>query len=144
MNYRDILAIEHGNRARRVTVGEVLESLAAGKTIEEILDDFPFLTHDLIQKCVDYDEAHKKALERFPKLGNKLRYRGNPLHYNLTMIARAKRNLRKGEIYTIQSLELGRSWCIVTLEETGKAEYELAFFDIFSESEQRFKHPAEY
>lgn len=89
------------------------------------------------------DEAHKKALERFPKKGNKLRYRGDPQHWHTNIIANAKRKLRIGEIYTLKSIELGRSWCYVTLEETGETEYSLGFFDIFSESEQRFKHPAE-
>jgi len=88
--------------------------------------------------------AHKKALERFPKSGNKLRYRGNPQDWHTNIIANAERELRIGEIYTLKSLELGRSWCYITLEETGETEYSLGFFDIFSESEQMFKHPSKY
>ena len=87
--------------------------------------------------------AHKKALERFPKSGNKLRYRGNPQDWHTNIIANAERELRIGEIYTLQSLELGRSWCLITLEETGKTEYSLGIFDIFSESEQKFKPTVE-
>jgi hypothetical protein len=89
------------------------------------------------------DAAHKRALERFPKPGNKLRYRGTNQYWHTDIIANAERELRIGEIYTLKSLELGRSWCLVTLKETGETEYSLGFFDIFSESEQRFKHPAE-
>ena len=91
-----------------------------------------------------YDAAHKRALERFPKSGNKLRYRGTTQFWFTNIIANAERELRVGEIYTLKSLELANSYCLVTLEETGEPKYSLAFFDIFSESEQRFKHPAEY
>ncbi len=87
--------------------------------------------------------AHKKALEKFPKSGARLRYRGDPRDWFTNIVANAERELRVGEIYTLKSLELGRSWCTVTLEETGETEYSLSFFDVFSESEERFKHLAE-
>lgn len=68
-------------------------------------------------------------LRGFPRPGAKLRYKGtNPFH-STDLIANAQRELRVGETYTLKMLRLGSSTCIITLEETGDAEYELAFFD---------------
>lgn len=48
MNYRDIITIEPGKRGgkpcirgMRITVDDVLDYLAPGMTVDEILDDFP-------------------------------------------------------------------------------------------------------
>lgn len=38
-------------RGMRITVYDVLEYLAGGMTIEEVLDDFPYLTRDDIRAC---------------------------------------------------------------------------------------------
>ncbi len=93
-----------------------------------------------IEKMLEQlDAAKKRALEKLPKPGSKLRYRGNPIHWITNIVNNAERELRIGEIYTLKSIELGRSWCLVTLKETGETQYSLAFFDIFSESEQKFK-----
>jgi len=61
MHYRDILTIEPGKRAgkpcirgMRITVYDVLSYLAAGKSIPEILADFPYLTEDDIRACLSY------------------------------------------------------------------------------------------
>lgn len=41
-------------RGMRVTVGMILGELAAGATIEEILDDFPYLEREDILQAIGY------------------------------------------------------------------------------------------
>ena len=79
------------------------------------------------------DEAYKEALERFPKPGAKLRYRGTTQFWFAELIANAERELRIGEIYTLKTVKLALSWAGITLEETGDTEYSLGFFDDPSE-----------
>lgn len=54
MNYREIITIEPGKRGSkpcirgmRITVYDVLDYLASGMTVEEILNDFPYLTAEV-------------------------------------------------------------------------------------------------
>ena len=61
MNYQHIISIEPGKRGSRpcirhmrIAVGDVLCWLAAGRTHQEILDDFPELTEDDIRACLAY------------------------------------------------------------------------------------------
>ena len=61
INYKGIITIEPGKRGgrpcirhMRITVYDVLDYLASGMTQEEILDDFPYLTADDIQACLQY------------------------------------------------------------------------------------------
>ena len=61
MDYREIITIEPGKRSGQpcirgmhITVYDVLSYLAAGMTMEEILDDFPFLTREDILACLAY------------------------------------------------------------------------------------------
>lgn len=61
MRYQDILTIEPGKRGgkpcirgMRITVYDVLSYLASGMTYEEILEDFPYLTHEDILACLSY------------------------------------------------------------------------------------------
>lgn len=39
-------------RGMRITVYDVLSCLASGMTPDEIMDDFPYLTHDDIRACL--------------------------------------------------------------------------------------------
>ena len=41
-------------RGTRITVQTVLEFLAAGDSIEEILEEYPKLTRSDVQACLDY------------------------------------------------------------------------------------------
>jgi uncharacterized protein (DUF433 family) len=68
MSYRDRITLEPGKRSgkpcirsMRITVYDVLEWLAAGMTSAEILDDFPELTGEDIQACLQYaaDREHQ-------------------------------------------------------------------------------------
>ena len=65
MDHTKIITIEPGKRSGkpcirglRITVQDVLGYLAAGMTIEEILDDFPDLTREDILACIAYADAN--------------------------------------------------------------------------------------
>lgn len=58
VDYRQIITIEPGMRSgkpcirgMRITVYDVLEYLAGGMTVDEVLADFPDLTLEDIQAC---------------------------------------------------------------------------------------------
>ena len=60
-SYRDIITIEPGKRsgracirALRIAVHDVLSYLAAGMTVDEVLEDFPMLTREDILACLAY------------------------------------------------------------------------------------------
>lgn len=61
MSYRDRITIDpnicHGKpciRGMRYPVALILELLAAGMTTDEILEDYPRLTDEDIQACLEY------------------------------------------------------------------------------------------
>ena len=69
MSYKDIITIEPGKRGGkpcirglRVTVDDVLEYLASGMTREQILKDFPYLTAEDIQACLEYAADRERHL----------------------------------------------------------------------------------
>ena len=70
VDYKKIITIEAGKRSGqpcirglRITVYDVLSYLAAGMTVDEIVDDFPMLTKDDIYACLAYaSEAEKVRL----------------------------------------------------------------------------------
>lgn len=41
-------------RGTRITAQSVLEFLAAGDSIEDVLDEYPALTREDVQACLDY------------------------------------------------------------------------------------------
>ena len=49
-------------RGTRLTVGDVLGVLAAGRTEAELLLDFPQLTHEDVQACLAFAEEREKRL----------------------------------------------------------------------------------
>lgn len=68
MNYQEIIKIHPGKRGAkpciretRITVYDVLGWLASGMTKDEILKDYPELTADDIQACLQYaaDREHQ-------------------------------------------------------------------------------------
>ena len=70
MNYRDIIAIESGKRGgrpcirgMRISVCDVLGWLAAGMTNEQMIEEFPELTHEDIRASLAYaaDRDHHLA-----------------------------------------------------------------------------------
>ena len=72
-NYQTIITLEPGKRngkpcirGMRITVYDVLSYLAAGMTIEQILQDFPELTAEDVQACLSYAadaESHTRLLQ---------------------------------------------------------------------------------
>jgi len=69
MDYREIITIEPGKRGgkpcirgMRITVYDVLDYLASGMTPQEILDDFPYLTQEDIQACLQYAAERERHL----------------------------------------------------------------------------------
>ena len=66
MDYRHLITIEPGKRAGkpcirglRITVEDVLGWIATGMTRKEIVEDFPDLTEDDIQACLEYAAARE-------------------------------------------------------------------------------------
>jgi uncharacterized protein (DUF433 family) len=68
MNYRDYIEINSSIRfgrpcikGTRISVYDVLNWLASGMTIQEIIEDFPELNKDQILACLSYaaDREHK-------------------------------------------------------------------------------------
>ncbi len=68
MDYERIITIEPGKRSgqpcirgMRITVYDVLDYLASGMTTDEILADFPDLTHEDIRACLAFaaDQGRK-------------------------------------------------------------------------------------
>lgn len=61
MDYHKIITIEVGKRGgkpcirgMRITVYDVLEYLASGMNIQEVLEDFPYLTQEDVLACLAY------------------------------------------------------------------------------------------
>ena len=50
-----------------MTVQDVLEYLAGGMTEEEILDDFPDLTHEDIRACLAFAADRERRLAVLPQ-----------------------------------------------------------------------------
>ena len=73
MDYRPFITIEPGKRGGkpcirglRITVYDVLEYLASGMSIEEILSDFPDLTRDDIRACLAFAADRERKLIKVP------------------------------------------------------------------------------
>lgn len=69
MDYRSIITIEPGKRSgkpcirgMRITVSDILEYLASGMSVQEILDDFPELTEEDIRACLAFAADREKRL----------------------------------------------------------------------------------
>ena len=69
MDYSKIITIEPGKRSGkpcirglRITVQDILEYLAGGMTVEEILKDFPELTREDIKACLAFAADRERKL----------------------------------------------------------------------------------
>jgi uncharacterized protein (DUF433 family) len=70
MNYEHLITIEPGKRSGkpcvrglRITVSDVLEYLASGMSIAEIVSDFPDLTEEDIRACLAF-AAERPCIRR--------------------------------------------------------------------------------
>ena len=68
IDWRKYITIEPGKRSgqpcirgMRMTVQDVLQYLASGMSLEEVLDAFPYLTRADIKACLAYAAAIEKA-----------------------------------------------------------------------------------
>jgi uncharacterized protein (DUF433 family) len=68
MDYRHLIKISPGKRSGqpcirnlRITVGDVLEYLASGMTVEQVLADFSELTREDIQACLAFAADREKG-----------------------------------------------------------------------------------
>jgi uncharacterized protein (DUF433 family) len=69
IDYTKIITLEPGKRSgkpcirgMRITVSDVLEYLASGMSVDEILADFPELTHDDIHACLAFAAERERRL----------------------------------------------------------------------------------
>lgn len=69
VDYRDVIVIEPGKRGGkpvirglRITVDDVLSSLAAGMTAEQVVADFPPLTLDDIRAVLAYAADRERRI----------------------------------------------------------------------------------
>ena len=74
MDYTQVITIEPGKRGGkpcirglRITVQDILEYLAGGMSVEEILDDFPDLTKEDIQACLAFAADRERSMLVVPK-----------------------------------------------------------------------------
>ncbi|QSA97156.1 DUF433 domain-containing protein [Methylococcus sp. EFPC2] len=70
MNYREIITIEAGKRGGkpcirglRITVYDVLEYLASGMSMEEIVEDFPELSSEDIRAVLSFAADRERHIE---------------------------------------------------------------------------------
>ena len=73
MDYERYITIEPGKRSGkpcirglRITVSDVLEYLASGMTEDEIVADFPELTHEDIRAALAFAADRERKLMRIP------------------------------------------------------------------------------
>src|SRR5438132_11551663 len=73
MDYRNLITIEPDKRSGqpcirglRMTVQDVLEYLASGMTVDEILSDFPDLTLEDIRACLAFAADRERRLRVVP------------------------------------------------------------------------------
>lgn len=75
MDYRKYITIEPGKRGGkpcirnlRITVADVLDYLASGMTVPEILADFPDLTADDVRACLAFAADRERRLWAVPSV----------------------------------------------------------------------------
>ena len=73
MNYQHLITSEPGKRSgkpcirgMRITVSDVLEYLASGMSVDEILADFPDLTAEDIRACLAFAAERERRLLTIP------------------------------------------------------------------------------
>ena len=69
MDYSKIITMEPGKRCgkpcirgMRITVADILEYLASGMSVQEIIDDFPELTQEDVRACLAFAADREKRL----------------------------------------------------------------------------------
>lgn len=67
--WRSLITLEPGKRGgrpcirgMRITVYDVLSYLAAGMTVDQVLDDFPYLTAEDVQACLAFAAERERRM----------------------------------------------------------------------------------
>jgi uncharacterized protein (DUF433 family) len=67
--WRSLITLEPGKRGgrpcirgMRITVYDVLSYLAAGMTVAQVLDDFPYLTAEDVQACLAFAAERERRM----------------------------------------------------------------------------------
>ncbi len=75
VDHKKIITVETGKRSgqpcirgMRITVYDVLEYLAGGMSVEEVLRDFPELTQEDILACFAFAADDKRGEKSFPTI----------------------------------------------------------------------------
>lgn len=75
MDYKHLITIEPDKRSGqpcirglRMTVQDVLEYLAAGMSVDEILSDFPDLTAEDIRACLAFAADRERRMRMIPPI----------------------------------------------------------------------------
>jgi uncharacterized protein (DUF433 family) len=50
-------------RGMRITVYDVLSYLASGMTVDQVVSDFPYLTHEDIQACFAFAAERERSMQ---------------------------------------------------------------------------------
>ena len=73
MSYQSIITMQPGKRDgkpcirnMRITVYDVLGWMASGMTIQDIINDYPELTVEDIQACLQFAAARERSLKYLP------------------------------------------------------------------------------
>lgn len=74
MNYADRITIEPGKRSgkpcirgMRITVFDVLEYLAGGMSVDEVIEDFPELTREDVQAALSFAADMGRRIHFVPR-----------------------------------------------------------------------------
>jgi uncharacterized protein (DUF433 family) len=73
MDYQQLITIEPGKRSGkpcirglRITVTDVLDYLASGMSVDDVLTDFPDLTAEDIRACLAFAADRERRLQLVP------------------------------------------------------------------------------
>lgn len=73
MDYRNIITIEPGKRSgqacvrgMRITVSDVLDALASGMSMEQVLKDYPELTVEDVRACLAFAADRERRVITLP------------------------------------------------------------------------------
>ncbi len=100
------------------------------------------MSDDLIELTKKSMEHYKKIglvrepsepdYSNFPRRGDKLKFKGVPSMYYPMFISVGKfanENLKIGQEYTVEKVEVNSSWCAIWLEGFGENFFNLSFFE---------------
>lgn len=67
--------------------------------------------------------------EEWPKIGDKLKFRGTHHFWFTYIIGNAKSHLKEGEFYTLSKIDIFSSWVRIQVKEVPDVDFTLGFFE---------------